>query len=236
MHQIQSIGGAAWRPRFLAVSVLAIGLLGLATTSQATPLTFDGITFEDGVKAFADEVVSFTVGTLVDDAHDNPGEALGIPDHPSGSDINYVSLGNNDPGVTGDATLILRFTDNSLTPSGDGTADLHVFEIGDAIEKMEISISKDLVSWIVLGVLEGQPTSIDIDAANGVVFGDLFSYVRIVDAGEGASGSPFAGADIDAVGAISSGSAAVPLPAALPLLLAGLAGLGLVGWRRQRAA
>ena len=238
MSGVRAIVGAPKWIVSIAVLASAGAWLGAMSAANAAPLTFDGITFLDGEKAFADEVVAFTVGTLVDDAHDNPEEALGVPDQPSGPGIDYVSLGNNDPGVEGDATLILRFTDNSLTTSGGATADLHVFEIGTAIELMEVSISTDALTWIVLGTLEGQPTSIDIDAVAGVVAGGLYSYVRIVDAGEGASGSPFAGADIDAVGAISSGVAVppVPVPAVLPFLLSGLVGLGLLGWRKRRAA
>ena len=169
-------------------------------------------------------------GPNVDPPYNNSSRALGPPDGPG------TSLGNGSEGDITDASLILRFDDNSLTPSGDSTADLHIFEGGPAVEEMEISISKDGQAWIFLGLLEGQPTSIDIDGTAGVAPGDLFRFVRLSDAGEGASGSPFGGADIDAVGAISS-SFDVPdipqiaAPAALPLLGLGLAAL--VAYRRR---
>ena len=106
--------------------------------------------------------------------------------------------------------MVLRFTDNSLTTSGDSSADLHLFETGDAIEPMEVSISKDGSSWIALGTVSGQPTSVDIDSVPGVILGETYAFVRIVDSNSQVTGSPFGGADIDAVGAISSGAASIP--------------------------
>lgn len=81
--------------------------------------------------------------------------------------------------------------------------------------------------------MRGQPTGIDIGPfANP---GDTFRYVRLVDALSGGMEPPFAGADIDAIGAI--GTRAVPEPgsaelvaAVLPILVT--ANLG----RRRRAA
>ena len=52
-----------------------------------------------------------------------------------------------------------------------------------------------------------------------------------VDAGKLGGESP----DIDALGTITP-SSVIPIPAALPLLLSGLVGLGLIGWRRRKAA
>ena len=44
------------------------------------------------------------------------------------------------------------------------------------------------------------------------------------------------GANFDNPGSWSSNATAVPLPTALPLFATGLAGLGLLGWRRKKAA
>ncbi|MBN2316998.1 MAG: fibro-slime domain-containing protein [Sedimentisphaerales bacterium] len=126
----------------------------------------------------------------------DPIDALGIPDYSNNKGA--VSLGDG-------GELILQFTDNSLTTSGDEKPDLHIFEIGGATEWMIISISTDVISWIPLGELRGQPTSIDIDNVTGVVTGNKYSYVRIKDdPNRNQTGSPYGEADIDAVGAISS--------------------------------
>ncbi len=209
-----------------------IAISGLSLSVTAAPVTYDGILFPDGDISFADVVVSYAPGANVASPHDDPSAALGAPDWQSGGAGGYASLGNPQTGETFGGSIILQFTDNSLTPSGTSDADLHIFEIGQQVEEMEISISKDQQSWIVLGILEGQPTSIDIDAVAGVQPGDLFSFVRIIDAGENQSFSPFGGADIDAVGAISSSFEVpdipgVPAPAALPLLAFGVAAAGL---------
>lgn len=186
--------------------------------ASAAPLTFDGITFDDGEQAFADEVVSYTPGPDVGAGWNDPTEALGIP----GGDS--VSLGDF-------GELILRFTDNSLTSSGDSTADLHIFEIGAQVEWMNVAISTNNVDYIDLGDVLGQPTSIDIDPVSGVLSGTQYSYVRIRDIEPSQSGSPFGEADINAVGAISSAPPAppestVPTPGSWLLIVMGILALG----------
>jgi hypothetical protein len=81
---------------------------------------------------------------------------IGIPDY-SGNNFTAVSLGDG-------GSLVLQFTDNSLTTSGDNTPDLHVFEVGGAVEYMKVFISADASNWIELGDVLGQPSSIDIDS------------------------------------------------------------------------
>jgi hypothetical protein len=186
-------------------------------------LTFDGIVFPQGAASFADSVVLYSPGTDVVPPFDNPSLALGVPDFiPNGPDPrNHMSLGNG-------GTLILEFTDNALTTSGDASPDLHVFEVGPAVEPMEIAVSLDGLDWLLLGTLSGQPTSLDIDSVSGVVAGGLYHFVRIVDANAQLSTSPFAGADIDAVGAITTKltpTTPVPIGASLPLAVAAFASL-----------
>ena len=69
-----------------------------------------------------------------------------------------VSLGTG-------GSITMQFTDNALTGSGDSAADLHIFEIGADVEGFFVEISTDGFAWVDLGLLAGQPTSIDIDAS-----------------------------------------------------------------------
>lgn len=198
--------------------------LVFAVGETATAVIIGGIEFPDGAVSFADAVYSYSPGPDVGPNYNDPNEALGTPDYsnPTGS----ASLG--DGGV-----LTLQFTDNSLTTSGDSTADLHIFEIGGATEWFNVAISKNAADWINLGNVLGQPTSIDIDPISGIVAGALYSYVRLTDVEPNQTGFPYGEADIDAVGAISSGAAAaVPEPATLLLFGTGLVGLAGVGRKK----
>lgn len=200
--------------RKIAATALFTGTLALSGATLAAPTTYSGVTFPDGDISFADIVISYAPGGDVGSPHDDPNRSLGAPNG------QFTSLGDN-------GVLIVQFTDNSLTTSGDATADLHIFEVGAAVERFNVAISQNLTTWIDLGNLLGQPTSIDIDGAAGVVPFAQYSYVRLTDVSPNQSGSPFGEADIDAIGAISSAPpASVPAPAALALL-----GLGMIGIR-----
>lgn len=220
----------------LAFSVSVAALCSFAATAQAE--TIGGIEFPDGAASFADEVVSFVLGDGVSGTYDDPNDVLGVPDWNSGAETGSFSLGR--PGQTPDnlddalfGSVTVRFTDNSLTTSGDASPDLFIFEIGGAVERFQVEISTDNSTWIDVGTLSGQPTSIDIDAVTGVVQGARYSFVRVTDAPGGpiSNGPRFAGPDIDAIGAISSAAPVVPLPAAGWLLIAGIGAL--VGLRRR---
>ena len=205
--------------RTLSLAAVFGAALSLSTGAAAMPTTYSGVTFPDGDISFADEVISFNPGPDVAAPHDDQNLVLGAPD---GS---HISLGDN-------GSIIVRFSDNSLTTSGDATADLHIFEVGAWVEVFNIAISQDLVNWIDLGDLSGQPTSIDIDAVAGVVQFAQYSYVRLTDVDPNQTGSPFGEADIDAIGAISSAPpVAIHAPGALAFLGLGFAAMML---RRRR--
>lgn len=206
------------------VLVLLCAALLLSTMAgSAMAELIGGIEFPDGAISFADAVHSYNPGLDAQPNYNDPNGALGIPDW-TGNNFTAASLGNG-------GSLVLQFTDNSLTTSGDSTPDLHVFEIGGATEWMNVAISTDATNWIDLGDVLGQPTSIDIDPIAGVVAGTLFSYVLISDIPPDQTGHPYGEADIDAVGAISSGA---PIPEPSTMLLLGTGLIGLAGWGRKK--
>lgn len=206
--------------RLLSFLITVFASVTISSGAGAMPTTYSGVTFPDGDISFADQVISFSPGPDVGAPHLDSSQVLGAPDG------NHLSLGDG-------GSLIVRFSDNSLTTSGDATPDLHIFEVGAVVEVFNVSISQDLVNWIDLGDLSGQPTSIDIDGVAGVVAFAQYSYVRLIDVGPNQTGSPFGEADIDAIGAISSAPpVAIHAPGALAIFVLGLAGLG---WSRRRA-
>jgi hypothetical protein len=244
----RSIAGALFYFAGLAV------FFGVGARPAAAVL-IGGIEFPAGNVSFVDEVVSFS--PVIDRGeptppHLNPFKTLGRPDYPMGNTCAnpdtcwFASLG-----VGG--SIVVRFTDNSLTGSGNGNYDLHVFEIGPDIEDTFVDISRDGIEWFPIGKVLGSTASIDIDSFG---FGtmDFFYFVRLTDdPDEGATGGNRVGADIDAVGAISSGPPPPPTstitttttttttgppsvaePATILLLGAGFAGLALSRSRRRR--
>ncbi len=206
----------------------------LLTALPAAAEVIGGQDFPQGTASFADQVVSFTLGENTVSPYDDPAEALGAPDYDS-ADAGYVSLGWG-------GTLIVRFTDNSLTTSGNSNLDLWIFEIGAAVEPTWLYISQNGADWISIGGVGGATAGIDIDAyigAGGVTAGARYSYVKLVDQNVRKSGYPYAGADIDAIGAISSAppvqdpDGSVPVPGTLALLGLGLLSVSALG-RRHR--
>ncbi len=171
------------------------------TTSPAA--TFEGILFEHGQLSFADAIASYlpdaggAAPTLV---HQTPDSALGAPDGvgrgPEPIDgTTEVSLG-----IRGSITV--QFTDNLLTGSGDARPDLAIFETG-AVESVRVEVSRDGLSFFEVGIIGGLTALLDIDAA-GFDQQDRFAFVRLTDVGQGGNAGASLGADIDAVGALST--------------------------------
>jgi len=216
---------------------IAATALFLASSAHAASVTYRGITFPGGDASFADAVVADSVnlgqGTTIPSGapNGNPAEALGMP---SANQAAYTL------GVGG--SIVLQFTDNSLTGSGDSAFDLHIFEVGPDVEDTFVSISVDGNSFLDVGKVFGSTSSIDIDRYfTGTSFDATtkFSYVKLVDDPSEGDRNPnrnYAGADIDTVGAISSAPPvpAVPLPASSLLMIGGI--LGLTSLTRRKKA
>lgn len=172
----------------------------VAPAAPTVPANFQGVFFPGGAISFADVVTSFTQGTGVGTTFANPVRAIGAPDH----------MGRGEEPVDGQLTtslgsggvLTVQFTDNFLTGSGDSRPDLIIFETGE-IESVRVAVSRDGVSFFDVGVIGGVDTTINLDAFG---FGreDRFSFVRLTDLRQGTLTSGPVGADIDAIGALST--------------------------------
>ena len=192
-----------------------------------------GTDFPQGDISFADSVVSYIPAGPPSPPHRGAFNALGLPDYaggnscPNQANCSFVSLG-------GGGSIILQFDDNKLTGSGDAALDIWIFEVGPNVEDTFVDISKDGINWTSVGKVFGSTAGIDIDAF-GFTASDLFSFVRLTDdineGGTGAGGT--VGADIDAVGAIST-VRTVPEPGTFALAGIGLLGLLSVGRGRLR--
>lgn len=208
-----------------------LGLSCLAMTTASHAEEFGGVEFPQGASSFADAVKSFdpviksgqpTAPFLI------ASRALGVPDYDGGNG-GYPSLGDG-------GSITVEFVDNRLTGSGDNKLDLWIFEIGPDVEDTFIEISQNGVTWSSVGKVLGSTRGVDIDAF-GFGRGDLFRFVRLTDDGDldGQTGNTV-GADIDAVGAISSIVAppAIPEPETYALMLAGLVAVAAAARRRRR--
>ena len=196
--------------------------------------TQGGTDFPQGPISFADTLISYTLTASVPSvSHQGGFNALGLPNYAGNNSCvdqaacTFVSLGSG-------GSIVLRFDDNKLTGSGNNALDIWVFEVGPDVEDTFVDISKDGVNWSAVGKVFGSTAGIDIDAF-GFTTADQFGFVRLTDdpnEGGGGSGSTV-GADIDAIGAIST-VRTVSEPTVLPLLGIGLLGMA-AAMRRKKA-
>jgi hypothetical protein len=226
--------------------ILLPAIAGMLAASAAHAVTFTNISgavvnFPGGAASFADELVSFAPGIVFNATlgynqpkpeYLNGLNALGVPDtdlaasiscstSPSPTNCRFASLGDG-------GSLVVKFTDNLLTGSGTSAIDLYVFLAGPG-DPTYVDISTDGIAWSSVGQFTGNP-GIDIDAY-GFGPASTFAYVRLRDvpnAGQVTGDS--LGADIDAIGAVST--VPVPLPAGGALLAPALAAAGLIARRR----
>jgi hypothetical protein len=204
------------------IIVLFITIVLVPDSLFAQETCYRGVCFPNGDVSFADEVIRYipdynggcapTHANFID-----PISSLGPPDYEPvscSSCVGSVSLGNR-------GLLEVGFVDNLLTNSGDTVNDLHIFEIGPAVEGTFIAVqpadaeTENLLikagkedengdGFYEVGQIGGSTASLDLDAwAEGFDSGELiFNAVQLIDDGAGCGGT--VGADIDAVGAIAS--------------------------------
>jgi hypothetical protein len=180
----------------MTLALLYMGVIQVSVLFLVAPKSYAevirGVDFPLGARSFVDEVTGYNnqfggPNPLLPRST-NRYMALGTPDGFN------VSLGQG-------GRLTLRFTDNVLRGSNSSAPDLVIFEAaGDGNEGLTVEISKDGSSWISVGRAFSGATMIDIDAF-GARSADEYQYVRLTDIRAQFAG---AGADVDAVGAITS--------------------------------
>ena len=229
----------------LVLFILAYGMINSSTSQAETFSNFWGSSadFPAGAVSFADELVDFYPGIIPDPGggpdiplteYRDGTNTLGVPDMdlqqfidcsstPSAETCKFVALGSG-------GSLTVKFTDNLLTGSGTADSDLFIFETGPP-NPTYVDISSDGVNWASVGLWPVFTLGVDIDAF-GFGVNDFFSYVRLRDDPlSGQISGITIGADIDAIGAISTALVPVPLPASGWLLASAV---GLLGWLRRR--
>ena len=187
--------------------LIATALLSsvLSFSAYANPLVVQDVSFPQGPVSFADEVVEYKVGNGSKAPFDKPNAVIALPNGNVCKDGKCPSFSLGKHGF-----VTIKFNDNYLTTSGDSSDDLWIFEVGEVVESTAVEISQDGKQWISVGKVEGATSGIDIDAykANGVVDDTKYYYVKLTDL-KGESESPYQGADIDAVAAISAATSQV---------------------------
>ena len=178
---------------FLVTSVAAQDLSKTYTDSRGKP-----IVFRLGDASFADEVLSFTVGTPPprDPRWGDAKTVVGPPDY-NPKRVDPRAPANVVLGCGG--VLTMRFSDNVLVDVPG--PDLYVFEVGPRVEPTSLAISRDGETWTSVGDISGGTAEIDI--AKVARPGERFRFVRVTDL-KRSCGAPYPGADIDAIGAIGA--------------------------------
>ena len=188
---------------------------------------FGGVFFPGGAISFADVVVSYSPGSFVLPPHRDPTRALDAPDFTGEFASRTVSLGNR-------GELVLQFKDNVIVGGRDEGVDVWVFESGGGTENVDAYIGTDGREWISIGRVDSNVQGIDIDPylkRLGLTMLE-FSFVKLVDVGNDFFTGPYAGADINAVGAISSRPRSYCL-SIKPTLVPENVGVGMVALRLE---
>ncbi|MFM8263586.1 MAG: cadherin-like domain-containing protein, partial [Pirellula sp.] len=177
-----------------------------ATQTAQNPIVANGDLYLDGLISFADLAPLNRYNPNAGGAApiaglQDPTAALGRPDYvglaePTAGGQGVVSLGRG-------GSMVVQFADNYLTGSGDDQPDLAVYEVGTS-ENVNVEVSYDGVTFTAVGTISGANPYVDLDAF-GFGTDSLLRYVRLTDdPNQGPNGGVSPGADIDAVGALSS--------------------------------
>lgn len=181
----------------LTSSLLFITLLSISTFAQEKE--YDNgrggkVKLPLGDLSFADKVIEYKIGIPAPiAANSNPEDAIGIPNFNQLEVTGFVSLGSG-------GELLLAFTDNALV-NIDGP-DLYIFEMGKYVEETYLYVSKDARKWVNVGKISGGNALVDIGDSTKI--GEIFTYIKLVDAKTTTKDKQWPGADIDAVAAIGS--------------------------------
>ena len=158
-----------------------------------------------------------TTATTTDVTSFGSGVLTGAPD----SGGAFLSDTFDPPRAAG--SIVFGFDVDLFDGPGD---DFRLIDVGQtAAELYDVAISSDGLGFTSLGIFDTTAEFFDVAGA----FAGIFSFIRVTNAGS--VNSP----DLDAAEALNI-AAPIPVPAALPLLLTALGGLGVAGWRRRRAS
>ncbi len=190
---------AGWMAGGLFLAALVASIAGILV---AQSVTYSGVTFPIGDRAFADRVVDYVSASCVRDAFDDPEEILGPPDASTdgcqgcgGCDAHALSLGFRLGDIDVRGHVVVEFVDNALV-DGSG-ADLFVYITNGKPALVEIST--DGFSYVSLGTTVGYPGAIDI--GQFPTAGAEYHFVRLSDVPADEDHSACPGPSIDAVGA-----------------------------------
>jgi len=201
-------------PGWVGICFVCLAFIGLAGVGVlAEPSAYGGVTFPHGDLAFADRVVEYVAASCVQNAYDDPEEALGPPDASasgcsgcygcSGCDTHAVALGFRLSEVDGRGFLVIEFVDNVLLDVAGN--DLFIYITNG--NPCYVEISANGFTWISVGETSGCPASIDIGPY--VRSGEEFRFVRMTDVPADEDHSDCPGPSIDAIGAMGTGEAEV---------------------------
>lgn len=182
-------------PLFFFISGLTVS--AQKTTGKFYPDGHGGKVYVPlGDIAFADEVVSYTMGTPAPKKRFcDSTRSIGPPDFYEPLLMNFVSLGCG-------GSIVLKFKDNVVTDVPG--PDIFVFELGMNVESTILELSKNGRTWLKIGEISGGQCSVDISAF--VKPYEFFTYIRLTDLKTACEpDDEWPGADIDAVAAIGAG-------------------------------
>ncbi len=162
---------------------------------------FQGVEFPNGVNSFADRVIFPSSDNNIST------RILGIPNSNEGGLLSFIFPSNSNLVLKQGESVIIKFSNNLLTGSGDAKPDLWVFTRGNPSTSLFVEVSKDpgidLKQWQPVGKVNPANGGINIDDF-GWGKNDFFSYVRLTNESLKGSDQPIPDIELDAVGAISS--------------------------------